>query len=115
MHSIEYFTNLKEVICLRGCFSVVYKGNVIRREFWLIDSRMVWAVWEITPPVYIYVCTYVKIFACVWKHILMCVCVCGGGLKLMFIIALQFIDLDRVVMLKLSLPVPDSGDLVSAS
>lgn len=39
----------------------------------------------------------------------------GGGQKLMFLIALQFIDLDRVVMLKLSLPVPDSGDLVSAS
>lgn len=74
---------------------------------------MVWVAGEITPPVYIYVCTYVKIFACVWKHILMCVC--GGSQKLMFIIALQFIDLDRVVMLKLSLPVPDSGDLVSAS
>lgn len=43
------------------------------------------------------------------------VCVCGGGLKLMFIIALQCIDLDKIVMLKLSLPVPDSGDLVSAS
>lgn len=39
----------------------------------------------------------------------------GGGLKLMFIIALQFIDLGRVVTLKLSLPVPDPGDLVSAS
>lgn len=73
IHSIEYFTNLKEVICLRGCFSVVYKGNVIRCKFWLIDSRTVWAAGEITPPVYIYVCTYVKIFACVWKHILVCV------------------------------------------
>lgn len=111
MHSIEYFTNLKEVICLRGCFSVAYKGNVIRRKFWLIDSRMVWAAGEITPPVYIYVCTHVKMFACVWKHILMCV----WGLKLMFIIALRCNDLDRIVMLKLSLPVPDSGDLVSAS
>lgn len=86
---------------------------MIRHKFWLIDSRMVWAAGEINPPVYIYVCAYVKIFVCVWKHILMCVCV--GGLKLMFIIALQCIDLDRIVMLKLSLPVPDSGDLVSAS
>lgn len=74
MHSIEYFTNLKEVIYLRGCFSVACKGNVIRPKFWLIYSRMVWAVGEITPTVYIYVCTYVKIFACVWKHMLMCVC-----------------------------------------
>lgn len=41
--------------------------------------------------------------------------VCVGGLKLMFIIALRCNDLDRIVMLKLSLPVPDSGDLVSAS
>lgn len=112
MHSTVYFTDLKEVICLRGCFTAAYKGNVIRHKFWLIESRMVWAVGEITPPVYIYVCTYVKIFACVWKHMLICVCV---GLKLMFLIALQFIDLDRVVTLKLSLPVPDPGDLVSAS
>lgn len=103
MHSIEYFTNLKEVICLRGCFSVACKGNVIRPKFWLVDSRMVWAVGEITPTVYIYECTYVKIFACV----------CGS--EEMFIIALQFIGLGRVVTLKLSLPVSDPGDLVSAS
>lgn len=65
MHSIEYFTNLKEVTCLRGCFSVAHKGNAIRPKFWLIDSRMVWAVGEITPPVYI--CVYVC------QHICMCV------------------------------------------
>lgn len=37
------------------------------------------------------------------------------GSEVMFIIALQFIDLGRVVTLKLSLPVSDPGDLVSAS
>lgn len=49
---------------------------------------------------------------CVCKHVCMCVgahvcaggaCMCGG-LRLMSIIALQFIDLDRVVSLNVNLP-----------
>lgn len=66
MHSIEYFTNLKEVIRLRGRFSVAHKGNAVRPKFWLIDSRMVWAV---------YLCAYIcqHICMCVEAHAHVCV------------------------------------------
>lgn len=111
MHSVEYFTNLKEDICLRGCFSVACKGNVVRCKVWIIVLE--WCgLWGKSPQQYIFMCVRMWKYLHVCGNTCLCVCV---GLTLMFIIALQFIDLGRVVTLKPSLPVPDPGDLVSAS